>query len=237
MVLIFDLFETLADVISMDFNRGLKPLWEKHYKDKCSFDEIKTYGEELFERMLERHGKGLEFPFVSEELPLYAEKFGGDIITMDAEEEAGFLMRCNELGINDGLCRMLESFRKEGIPMFVLSNSGFTAGALSVMLEKLGIGQYFETVWSSADFGRIKPDRDFFAMAVSRIQEKYPGCTKNSIIYTGDTYSSDITGAHNAGIRPVWINRKNEPDEYGYAWRQIREITELRELVLKEVAE
>ena len=44
MILIFDLVED----IHMDFNLGLKPLWETYYRDKCSFDEIKAYGEELF---------------------------------------------------------------------------------------------------------------------------------------------------------------------------------------------
>ena len=71
MILIFDLFETLVEDIRMDFNLGLKPLWEEHYKDKCSFDEIKTYGEELFIHMTELHKQGFEFPFVKDELPMY----------------------------------------------------------------------------------------------------------------------------------------------------------------------
>lgn len=233
MILVFDLFETLADVISMDFNRGLEPFWERHYKDRCSFDEIKAYGEELYEHLLEENRKGLEFPFVSAELPFYAQRFGGSIISMSVAEEAEFLMRCNEVRINDGLIDMLEAFRKEGIPVFVMSNSGFTAGALSVMLGRLGIGQYFEKVWSSADFGRIKPDPGFFGMAVSTILEMYPGSTKNDILYVGDTYKTDIAGAYNAGIRPVWLNRRDEADEYDYAWCQIKDISELKALLLK----
>ena len=51
MILIFDLFETLIENLTLDFNLGLKPFWEEHYKDKCSFDEIKAYGEELFVHM------------------------------------------------------------------------------------------------------------------------------------------------------------------------------------------
>lgn len=50
-ILVFDLFETLVENEYMDFNLGLKPLWEAHYKDKCSFEEIKAYGEELFVHM------------------------------------------------------------------------------------------------------------------------------------------------------------------------------------------
>lgn len=67
MILVFDLFETLVEDLTMDFNLGLKPLWEVHYKDKCTFDEIKAYGEELFLHMLDLHKQGLEFPFVKGE--------------------------------------------------------------------------------------------------------------------------------------------------------------------------
>ncbi len=45
MILIFDYFETIVHNKSMDFNRGLKVMWEKYYKDKCSFAEISIYGE------------------------------------------------------------------------------------------------------------------------------------------------------------------------------------------------
>ena len=60
MILIFDYFETIVHNISMDFNRGLKVLWERYYKDKCSFQEISNFGDELFEHMLKVHGEGKE---------------------------------------------------------------------------------------------------------------------------------------------------------------------------------
>ena len=148
MILIFDLFQTLLEDIRIDFNLGLKPFWEAHYKDKCSFDEIKAYGEELFVHMLNLHKMGLEFPFVKDELPMYAEKFGGEVITMSMEEEAEFLNRCNEERVYDGLMEMFDFFTKEEIPMFVLSNSGFRAGALRIMLDSHGIGKYFDAaIW------------------------------------------------------------------------------------------
>ena len=73
MILIFDFFETLLNIKTMDFNCGLKPLWEKHYKDKCSFEDICKFGEELFVFFQNMHKEGKEFPFVRDELPLYAE--------------------------------------------------------------------------------------------------------------------------------------------------------------------
>ena len=37
----------------------------------------------------------------------------------------------------------------------------------------------------------------------------------------------DIAGAHNAGLRTVWINRNGKPDADGFATYQIKDITEL----------
>ncbi|MCR5339141.1 MAG: HAD family hydrolase [Lachnospiraceae bacterium] len=230
-ILIFDLYGTLLEDISIDFNHGLKPLWEEHYKDKCTFDEIKAYGEELFACMLKLHKQGFEFPFVKDELPMYAGRFGGEVFGMNYEQEAEFLNRCNIVRIYDGLSDMLDIFRKASIPMYVLSNSGFRAGALKLMLYEVGIGKYFDEIWSSADFGKVKPSTDFFEMALSRIFEKHPDCDKDDILFTGDTYSTDVTGACRAGIKVAWINRKNEQDAEGIATYQIKEITELKKLI------
>ena len=52
------------------------------------------------------------------------------------------------------------------------------------------------------------------------------------MLFIGDTYETDITGAHNAGLKSVWINRKNAPDVNDFATYQIKDVTELREFVL-----
>ena len=79
----------------MDFNRGLKVLWEKYYKDKCDFEEIKEFGEEQFQILLDLHKKGVEYRFVADELPEYAKRFGGGVVPMTTDEEADFLSLCN----------------------------------------------------------------------------------------------------------------------------------------------
>lgn len=227
MILIFDLFQTLVENIRMDFNLGLRPFWNEHYKEKCSFDEIKAYGEELYLHMQVLHKHGLEFPFVKEELPMYASKFGGDVINMSIEDEAVFLSRCNEVRVYEGLPEMLDLFAKKEIPMYVLSNSGFRADALRLMLDSYGIGKYYEKVWSSADFGKVKPSADFFNMSIGEVLSQHPDATRDDILFIGDTYETDIAGAHNAGLRTVWINRNNAPDDNGFATHQIKDITEL----------
>ena len=231
MILIFDFFETLLNNISVDFNRGLKVLWEQHYKDKCSFEDIKAYGDELFTHLQNLHKEGVEFPFVQDELPLYAKKYGGETVSMDTEEEADFLMRCNDLEILPGVKSMLEEFAKKQIPMYVLSNSGFTAKALWKVLDRFEIGKYFSNVWSSADFGRIKPYKEYFEQALLTVFSEHPEERKENILFIGDMYETDVTGAHNAGLKSVWINRKNEPDRMHYAAYEIGETNELKDIV------
>lgn len=227
MILIFDFFETLVNVISMDFNRGLESFWEKYYKDKCSFEEIRTFAEEMFQHMLEIQSTGREFPFVKEELPLYAEKFGGDVVTMNADEEADFLMHCNEMQVIPGLADMLSQFAEKNIPMYVISNSGFTAEALKIILQRFGIGEYFTELWSSADIGWVKPRKEIFDTALEEVLKNHPGATKEEIFYIGDTYKTDVIGAYDAGIKPVWINRNGEADDKAYASYEIESILDL----------
>ena len=231
MILIFDYFETIVHTKSMVFNRGLKDLWNKYYYDKCTFEEISTVGEELFEHLLKIHKQGLEYRFVKDELPEYASRYGGDIVTMTPEEEADFLMKCNEMEVLPSILEALATFMQMGIPMYVLSNSGFTADALSIALERLGIRKYFKKVWSSADFGKIKPNREFFEMAIASVFSDNPAATKKDIVFIGDMYETDVRGANAAGIDVIWLNYKNEPNRDNLSLHSISNTEELLDFV------
>ena len=231
MILIFDYFETLLNTNSMDFNRGLYVFWENYYKEKCRFEEIKKLGEDLFQVLLEKHKTGEEYPFVEEELPIYAVKFGGDKVTMSVEEEADFLMRCNEFKLDPAIGRFLKKCSQMNIPMYVLSNSGFRAVALMEVLNRFGIGKYFRNLWSSADFGKRKPDRDFFELAIKTTLQENPDEVRENIVFIGDTYETDVAGAHGAGIKAAWLNWKNESDENGWATYDLASAKGLFELI------
>ena len=233
MILIFDYFETIVHNKSIDFNRGLKDLWKEYYKDKCSFEEISKVGEKLFEHILKMHEQGLEYRFVKDELPEYAARYGGDIVTMTPEEEADFLMKCNEMEVLPSISEALATFEQLGIPMYVLSNSGFTADALSIALERLGICKYFKKVWSSADFGKIKPNREFFEMAITSVLSDNSDATKEDIIFVGDMYETDVRGANAAGIDVIWLNYKKEANKDNLSLHSINSTDELLDFVKK----
>lgn len=231
MILIFDYFETLLNSRSMDFNRGLKVFWETYYRDKCTFEEMKAYGEELFEALLSRHKDGYEYPFVREELPLYAEKFGGDVVPLSVEEEADFLMRCNDFELEKGTEEFLAECSKKSIPMYVLSNSGFRGDALMLILDRFGIGKYFSKLWSSAEFGRIKPCREFFELAISTALSENPNEKREDIIFVGDMYDTDVIGAHDAGIKPAWLNKSGAEDLGRLAAYNITTVSGLSDII------
>lgn len=234
MILMFDLFETLVNKSFIDFNRGLLPLWERHYCDKCTFEDIKKYGEELFVLLRKYHSEGREFAFVREELPLYAERYGGEVITMDASEEADFMTLCNGMVPAPGIAELLADCEEAGIPMYVLSNSGFTAAALWTSLDRMGIGQYFANVWSSADFGKIKPNREFYESAIDVILRENPQKSREDILFVGDMYETDVLGAHGAGLKVAWINRKGEKDTEHFATYEIAETRDLRNIIFRK---
>ena len=231
MILIFDYFETIVHNKSMDFNRGLKDLWEKYYQDKCTFEKITKLGDEQFKNLLKLHEQGLEYRFVKDELPEYAARYGGDIVTMTPEEEADFLMKCNEMEVLPSISEALATFEQLGIPMYVLSNSGFTADALSIALERLGIRKYFKKVWSSADFGKIKPNREFFEMAITSAIADNPSSTKEDIVFIGDIYETDVRGANAAGIDVIWLNYKNEANKDNLSLHSINSTDELLDFI------
>ena len=233
MILIFDYFETIMHNRSMDFNRALADLWEAHYQDKCSFKDITAYGEELFRHLQAMHKQGFEFAFVKAELPMYAQKYGGDIIQMSPSEEADFLMKCNEMEVMPCINEALAAFHEMDIPMYVLSNSGFSANALSIVLDRFKIGHYFRKVWSSADYGKIKPDKNFFEMAISRALSDNPSERKENIVFIGDTYESDVKGAITAGIDVIWLNHKNENNSDNLPAHCIYHTSELEDMVKK----
>ena len=217
MILIFDYFETLLNSKTMDFNRGLKAFWAEYYEDLCEFEDMKKYGEDLFCQLMLRHKSGEEFPCVKEELPLFAAKFGGSKVNMSAGEEADFLMLCNEFVLDPGIENFLKECSQKKIPMYVLSNSGFSGGALMEVLNRFGIGKFFGKLWSSADFGRIKPCRDFFELAITYALDENPNEDRRNIVFIGDIYETDVVGAYDAGIESAWLNKCDGTDENGLA--------------------
>ncbi len=66
------------------------------------------------------------------------------------------------------------------------------------------LDQYVIKSFISDDLGVQKPDIAYFNIVLKEVKEK----DKSKILVVGDSLSSDIQGANNAGLDCVWINDK-----------------------------
>ena len=120
-----------------------------------------------------------------------------------------------------GAQQLLETLRGS-CRLFIVSNGA--AKVQAARLASAGIGPYFEQIFISEELGAEKPTLDFFDRAFSRIPDFDPA----RAILVGDSLTSDIRGAKNAGLLSCWYNYRGRP-----ARRDIvpdYEIHELREL-------
>jgi len=70
-------------------------------------------------------------------------------------------------------------------------------------LRASGLERYFPVVVASGEIGFGKPDRRMFTTALDRL-----GLSADEVITIGDSLERDVVGAHNAGLRCIWLNRE-----------------------------
>lgn len=228
---VFDLFDTLVKVDSMDFINGLALLYERYMSEVCSFDEVKDYNEISFRKYIERHRENREYPLMKEEIPDYLARFGIDKAVEDAGFEWEFMNRSGTYFAEDEVKDVLEELSRRGVYMYVLSNSIYSGDALRKLLDSFGILKYFRQVFSSADHGISKPAAAFFDVAIEAVQKDIPGIERKDIVFTGDRYDLDAAGACGAGMRAVWLNHKGEENTDCLPVRSISRLSELPGIV------
>lgn len=226
-VYLFDLFDTVLADVKLDFLPGLRVLWENHFADKCTFGEIAEYSAETLKYLREVQSRNDEVCFATDEIELYCKKFGVEPFSIDTEEEWSVLERIGEEKLLPETKELLDKLKACNVPMYILSNSIFRAGALKKGLEKYGVLGYFTEVWSSADFKRRKPATEFFEMAVENILKTNPGVSRDDIVFIGNSYELDATGGAGAGLDTIWLNRAGDPNVDNLPVRIIRSFEEL----------
>ncbi len=76
-----------------------------------------------------------------------------------------------------------------------------SAEQIRAALDRVGIGHYFQSVFSFKELGARKPETGFY-QAIERIT----GQPTALMVMVGDDYRADISGAWSARWRPVWLN-------------------------------
>lgn len=101
------------------------------------------------------------------------------------------------MSVNPGVVGFLAMCRAHKIKMYVLTNN--TCKVQCEKLERLGLLDYFDKIYTSEEFGHEKPNPLLFHSVLADI-----GCKPADVAMIGDSYNHDIVGALDAGMFAFW---------------------------------
>jgi len=93
--------------------------------------------------------------------------------------------------------------------LYIVTNGN--ASSQKTRLERSGILRFIRDYFISETAGSAKPDKRYFDYVLSHI----PGAEPKDCLVIGDSLSSDMLGACNAGMDSIWYNPKHvasDPD-------------------------
>lgn len=123
------------------------------------------------------------------------------------------------------------AFLAERYPLYVVTN-GF-ASVQKSRLKLSGIERFMKQIFISEEIGYQKPQKEFFDACFSRID---PPVAPEGVLLIGDSLTSDILGAKNAGIASCWFNPEGAENRSGVRPDfEIRSLPELKELLAADV--
>lgn len=105
---------------------------------------------------------------------------------------------CTSSHIIDGAITFLENLKTRG-EIYLITNG--TTVAQEGRIKASGIGSFLKDVFISDQLGVAKPEKKFFDIVLESIKKE-----KGKCVVIGDSLSSDIQGANNAGLDCIWFN-------------------------------
>ncbi len=130
------------------------------------------------------------------------DKCEGDSSGLDPlEVNANFIRTMSENGVLlDGSLELVKKIKEEitDSRIYVITN-GATINAKG-RITSTGLDRYIDGIFISEDMGVNKPSEEYFDMVLDEIGEPRETC-----IVIGDSLTSDMLGAKNAGMNSVWF--------------------------------
>lgn len=201
--LLFDSDHTLLD-FDTDFTIAL----EKMYKT-LGYDEVAPYSESIlrsYERCNNRWWAKLERGECSKD-ELFINRFHDffDELSITGDAQMANMLYFEELAHTGTplagaleMMKVLHSMDKFDIHIITNGN------ALSAFprLENAGFAPYIGECFVSENVGAAKPMKEYFDYVFSSLDSFSP----ENVLVIGDSLSSDIAGANNAGVDSIWFN-------------------------------
>lgn len=129
----------------------------------------------------------------------------GDTIMKDIPEYEGPMVYWPEVEILDGIEESLKEISTK-YTICIASNAGDSDKKLmGRALERAGIREYFEYLFTSKELGYNKPDERFFKEIAARI-----GVQPSECIMVGNDYKKDIIPSKKIGMKTVLYTEEME---------------------------
>ena len=130
----------------------------------------------------------------------------------------------NNIFFNDNAKETLKTLEKT-YKQYAITNGSIVAQ--KGKLKKSGLDKIFDGVFISEEMGIDKPNKEFFDIVFENI-----GSTDTrEYLLVGDSLTSDILGANNAGIKNIWYNpekkEKNLDVIVNFTIYDLREVVEI----------
>jgi len=208
----YEAFHLTSDKVSVPFSDELYAVYSKINDDLWKL--LEKGGTTLTELKLERFRQflvhlGLSEGEVVEKAPLMRDNY------MEFLADQCFLMEDAE-----EVCRTLA----EKYPLYIITN-----GISRIQRKRFGaspIKEYITDMFVSEEIGVAKPSGEYFDYVIDRIGD--PDRTKYLVI--GDSLTSDMKGAVNAGIDSCFFNPKGVTTELPVTYT-VKKLTELFDIL------
>ncbi len=109
----------------------------------------------------------------------------------------------NHIFFNDNSYELVKSLKGK-VRQYAVTNGSFTAQDRK--LRKSGLDGLLDGIFISDTVGAEKPSAEYFDRVFSQIPE-----SREEVILVGDSLTSDIRGANNAGIACCWYSPEQRP--------------------------
>ena len=211
--LLFDYGGTLVEELSVDLRAGHEWLLARasyrppHVTLDLVLERAARVSREVTARRDEFH---LETPWPTL-TRLIHDSLGIRFDTPMPELELGFWNASVRTKAMPGAREALEQFHRWGLPLAVVSNTGFGEPVIRHELARYGLTDHLAFVLVSADYSVRKPNVLLYETAAARLNVK-----AEDIWFVGDRLDTDVAGAKAAGMTAVWFNpqgRENPSSE------------------------
>jgi putative hydrolase of the HAD superfamily len=231
LAVIMDLGDTIINNDSFHFNLGLKYLHDEVLTEGVAYEDLSDLATFFKENLFDlRKDNNLEVKFL-DYLQYLKTVFGYRVDTSLEDIEYKFMLTAAKDSLIIDVVPILDFFKKHKVPVYILSNSTFSSLTLKRHLSEFKILNYFEEVFSSADFIFRKPHPGIFRVSYSHLKKKIGEFNKSNIMFIGNDYDKDVIGSSDFGFYPVWYNRLSKVNPKKIDLIDIKEYGELLNLL------